>query len=277
MNGIHWTYKEGIEIGWGWEEKGKIDWFAYKGNSEETKEIKEEIHKFKSGKDYSYTPSGKIEKWMDGECEKYTIHNQELKKKLWEITNEENEIEIEMAEIPKIPKLEPISPIEPIKPIEPIEPIKPIRPIGKRKNNEKWKEYDEKMKQYQEKMKTYAERMKEYGQRMQEYHRKMAEYTKKLAEKFGKKSLSENNKVSRNQTEYKKKVCPNCLDKGQYRVQPGDNFCRNCETQLIDIERSKLILEKNQWKWREFCVGISMTLILSGLVFLLVKLFKKKK
>ena len=120
MSGYTWTSTNDINLGWGYNKKGKVDWFAHKGTSEKVTEIKTTIFKFQADKDYSYD-SNSIE--TIGICEKYTIYNANLKAKLWELLGE---LEIDTIEIPEILEIPPIW-------------IKPIRPIGIRKNNEIWK------------------------------------------------------------------------------------------------------------------------------------------
>ncbi|RHZ36961.1 hypothetical protein [endosymbiont GvMRE of Glomus versiforme] len=220
IKGNSWTrYPDGSVIGYDYEKNGKIDWFCYQGDSEVIREIKEIIHKFKSDKDYSYSPNSKKQGWeLWGEVENYTINNEELKKKLWEKC-----------------------------------------------------ESNKSLKEQKKALKEHARIMEEHDRIIKEHER-----IRKLHEKIAEVFSQENNETTKKDPEYVRRYCPN---HGIKEVISTDKYCRGCGARLskaknnLNFEKE----DKNQWKWQEFCVGISVALILFGLVFILVKLFKKKK
>ncbi|CAJ0840988.1 6109_t:CDS:2, partial [Entrophospora sp. SA101] len=73
---------------------------------------------------------------------------------------------------------------------------------------------DEELEEHERKMAKHARIMKEHEKKVREHEK----IIKKL-NKFGKKTVLEENKVSKNPTEYEK-TCPNCLNKNDYKVQP---------------------------------------------------------
>jgi hypothetical protein len=237
-SGNSWTNvkEENWTVGWDWEE-AKINYFACQGNSEEIKEIKQKIQKYQSGKDYYYSPNEEIESW--GKCEKYTIYNQKLKKELWELYSEW------FGDKCHLEHLEHLEPVEhffdhswPDKPLKPLKPIKPLRPL---RPVGKPKENEE-WKKYIKEVDKYQKEMKKFHKETEDYNEKMREYNQEI-EKHN-----------------KKKVDKNLAD----AHLTEDNFSAS-EHEI-----------KNKWKWKEFWIGCSFTLIILVATFALFRLFKKK-
>jgi len=102
------------------------------------------------------------------------------------------------------------------------------------------------MKRYQKEMDIFRKEMENYNREVQQYNEEIVKNARKIAENFSKKTSPENNKTNRNQIEYEEKSGPNCQIKSDYKVQPGDKYCRNCGAQLI--EKSKFNLSEKEDK-----------------------------
>ncbi|CAJ0747818.1 268_t:CDS:2, partial [Entrophospora sp. SA101] len=107
---------------------------------------------------------------------------------------------------------------------------------------------DEELEEHERKMAKHARIMKEHEKKVREHEK----IIKKL-NKFGKKTVLEENKVSKNPTEYEK-TCPNCLNKNDYKVQPAKpekkiaslgkimgTFCREFNEKTKGAESGKIV------------------------------------